>query len=302
MKTDAQPAPVEPAWHTKLGGMLLARGAEPHTDSSESADAMELGLAPGSTATLAQPLSQKGREQRLVVLRSPTRRVCALVGKDGATLLIARRSANGRRFDMFLPSARAQLVREGKLRAQMLGHQRATRSVSDHAADLASEPAFVLEAAGAELSDWTLTAKCERCEARGRRQCGVGPIARFVHYMQDIGPSSAWCMDVKFPSASAGGAGVGMCEACSGMVAQWQAAMTTRRPTWSAKTETLTLGFKGRVSKASAKNFQLRPVHGTDTTTLLFGKVEDQRFVLDYSAPMGMVQAFAASMSVSHWE
>lgn len=53
---------------------------------------------------------------------------------------------------------------------------------------------------------------------------------------------------------------------------------------------------------ASAKNLQLQTMGNKPKNTFLFGKVGEQRFVLDYSAPMGVVQAFAAAMSVSHWQ
>jgi hypothetical protein len=71
--------------------------------------------------------------------------------------------------------------------------------------------------------------------------------------------------------------------------------------------KSLTLDFFGRCSKASPKNIQLQ-FPGADQTgvsqekvQLLFGKIDDNLFVLDYRQPLGMVQAFAAALSTKDW-
>jgi len=54
---------------------------------------------------------------------------------------------------------------------------------------------------------------------------------------------------------------------------------------------------------ASAKNFQLEVPDMPGKNKLLFGKVGDNQFVLDYRSPLGAVQAFAAALTAAvHWK
>ncbi|CAE7633291.1 TULP9 [Symbiodinium pilosum] len=89
---------------------------------------------------------------------------------------------------------------------------------------------------------------------------------------------------------------------CSGAEEVGGCVLTTRRPRWNPRQKTLTLDFHGRCSLASAKNFQLEAEGDASRVVLLFGKVEKDRFVLDYGHPLGAVQAFAAALSASHWK
>jgi len=75
--------------------------------------------------------------------------------------------------------------------------------------------------------------------------------------------------------------------------------LTSRRPTWNSAQRTLTLNFDGRCNRASSKNFQLQAEDGE--RKLLFGKIGEHLFVLDYKSPFGMVQAFAATLTASYW-
>merc|ERR1719210_1048514 len=90
------------------------------------------------------------------------------------------------------------------------------------------------------------------------------------------------------------------CDVCGDASAVWAAAISSRRPKWNLKHKSLSLDFRGRATAASAKNFQLE--NSARAPVLLFGKVEEQKFVLDYSSPLGMVQAYASALSVSHWQ
>lgn len=53
----------------------------------------------------------------------------------------------------------------------------------------------------------------------------------------------------------------------------------------------------GRVKMPSTKNFQL-VLHGNqDAVVLLFGKIEENLYALDYTSPLSAHQAFALALS-----
>lgn len=57
------------------------------------------------------------------------------------------------------------------------------------------------------------------------------------------------------------------------------------------------LNFKGRVTTPSVKNFQLVPEGDIDDIVCQFGKVGDDKFHLDYKAPLNAMQAFSLALS-----
>lgn len=57
------------------------------------------------------------------------------------------------------------------------------------------------------------------------------------------------------------------------------------------------LNFHGRVSVPSVKNFQLISEDDIDTVVCQFGKVDDDRFHLDFKSPFNAFQAFALALS-----
>mmetsp|Transcript_18093 Transcript_18093/g.17411 ORF Transcript_18093/g.17411 Transcript_18093/m.17411 type:complete len:389 (+) Transcript_18093:100-1266(+) len=59
----------------------------------------------------------------------------------------------------------------------------------------------------------------------------------------------------------------------------------------------LRLNFKGRVGIASVKNFQLTSVNDVDNIIVQFGKVDEDRFNLDFKAPFNAFQAFSLILS-----
>ena len=80
--------------------------------------------------------------------------------------------------------------------------------------------------------------------------------------------------------------------------------LRTRQPKWNESLEAWTMDFKGRVKKASKKNFQLisqtRMDDGTpdeDNVLMLFGKVSRDRFSLDFAPPLSVVQALAIALT-----
>ena len=83
--------------------------------------------------------------------------------------------------------------------------------------------------------------------------------------------------------------------------------LRTREPKWNEQLEAWTMDFKGRVKKASKKNFQListTDVEGDDDAAsdedrvlMLFGKVSRDRFSLDFAPPLSVVQALAIALT-----
>ena len=96
----------------------------------------------------------------------------------------------------------------------------------------------------------------------------------------------------------------------------------TRKPVWSEELKGWTLWwigrmicslkFKGRVKKASKRNFQLilREDSGDSSRRVIvewfrvlatiyvcFGKVSSKKYSLDYAAPLSSIQAFAAALT-----
>eukprot|EP01040_Poterioochromonas_malhamensis_P005316 gene5316-5701_t len=73
--------------------------------------------------------------------------------------------------------------------------------------------------------------------------------------------------------------------------------LKNRPPQWNNQLNCYVLNFKGRVSMASVKNFQLvRPGHENDVI-LQFGKVGSDFFVMDMKHPITPLQAFCLSLS-----
>jgi len=283
------------AWTTLLDKAVAKLPVTPaKSHSFDFFEEMERGESPCLPLLPARP-PQVGEEQRLFVSTSSEEPMITLQDAAGAVLLQARATRDGSRFDIF-----ASLTGAPVLGARsMFGSKR-----SDEQSSL--QPAFVLSAGDASLKTWLLTSsRCEGCERRGRLCCHVGCLARIQHYMEAIGAGKAYCMDVSLPRGEDGAAltseGCVACqEASPGARAAWMRDATSRRPKWNTKHRTLTLNFRGRVSKASAKNFQLEgPV--SQSPMLLFGKVDEGKFVLDYQAPLGMIQAFAAALTTFHW-
>jgi len=257
------------------------------------ADALEQGLGPGLTSSYADPPHEQSQEQHLVVQRAPNRRSYLLTAPEGESLLYARVSKDGTRFDFF--------------------------PVQNGEPACAAGPSFVLQG-NASRDAWTLhSAMCQRCQLRGRSSCGRRLLARMVHYSDEVGPQKALCMDLEIPAVAIDGSCSATCPNCSDATAPPKMArFTTRRPKWHATRQCLTMDFRGRVALASSKNFQLEPAQDlrkelkeqskldgkkdAKPVKALFGKADSDKFVLDYSNPLSMIQAFGAALSASHWK
>merc|ERR1719210_2947249 len=136
-----------------------------------------------------------GREERLTVQRL-TEMLTTLVTAQGHTLLCARASRDGRRFDIFVSH-------DG-------------RSALGDKAELADPvPAFVLAATDAKSRMWALlSSRCSSCESAGRMRCGVSCIARIRQYTEAIGAGDVYCMDVELPRGRGSLLAGSACAAC----------------------------------------------------------------------------------------
>lgn len=79
--------------------------------------------------------------------------------------------------------------------------------------------------------------------------------------------------------------------------------LENRLPTWNKKSRTMVLDFSGRVKKASAKNFQLcvKGKQDKSSVVLQYGKVEDERYILDFKGPLSAIQALGIALTVKGW-
>eukprot|EP00929_Paragymnodinium_shiwhaense_P115718 TRINITY_DN84769_c0_g1_i1.p1 TRINITY_DN84769_c0_g1~~TRINITY_DN84769_c0_g1_i1.p1 ORF type:complete len:309 (-),score=86.23 TRINITY_DN84769_c0_g1_i1:66-992(-) len=245
------------------------------------AEIMEEGISPGLSSEHIQ-LPERHLEVRLCVQRLPDRMTYMLSTKKHKTLLLAKVDNNiGPRGGLAIYVAR------------------------DGDSPAALGPAFHLETAKSNDKQWILkSVRCEECEAMGKRDCGVRELARITHYTEVIGEGHAFCMDVEVPMVYEDG-DVDVWCSCCGVTSRQErhTLLTSRRPKWNPRRKSLTLDFRGRCSVASAKNFQLEVKGRPGKSTLLFGKVSKDDFVLDYAQPLGEVQAFAAALtSALNWK
>ena len=72
------------------------------------------------------------------------------------------------------------------------------------------------------------------------------------------------------------------------------------RPNWNARDQTFQLKFDGRAKLASARNFQLVGAGGR-SRVLLYGKLEEDEFALDFAHPLSTLHALAIVTTTSSW-
>jgi hypothetical protein len=75
-------------------------------------------------------------------------------------------------------------------------------------------------------------------------------------------------------------------------------ALQNRPPWWNVELGSFVLNFRGRVSVASVKNFQLCDRNDHDSIMLQFGRIQGRHsFTMDYQYPLTAVQAFSIAIS-----
>jgi len=73
--------------------------------------------------------------------------------------------------------------------------------------------------------------------------------------------------------------------------------MENKTPTWNDESQSFVLNFRGRVTMASIKNFQIVHSHDPDYIVFQFGRVSDNLFTLDFRYPLCPLQAFGCALS-----
>lgn len=73
--------------------------------------------------------------------------------------------------------------------------------------------------------------------------------------------------------------------------------LKNKRPQWDESVGGHVLNFGGRVTCPSVKNFQMGSDETEDSTLLQFGKVDKDKFTLDFQHPLCHVQAFGIVMA-----
>ena len=74
--------------------------------------------------------------------------------------------------------------------------------------------------------------------------------------------------------------------------------LASKAPEWNEELKTYTLEYNNRATLASVKNIQLVPEEHEEELLFQMGKVSDERFNLDWRAPLSAVQAFGIALSV----
>lgn len=70
-----------------------------------------------------------------------------------------------------------------------------------------------------------------------------------------------------------------------------------KAPVWNHDTQSYVLNFRGRVTQASVKNFQIVHENEPSYIVMQFGRVAEDEFTLDYNYPLCALQAFAIGLS-----
>jgi tubby-related protein 1 len=139
------------------------------------------------------------------------------------------------------------------------------------------------------------------CDPR-RMHCRLRPPLRTI-------PASAMHLNgsASDPNATYGRAAGQVDPTISGLPRKDDLLLTNRAPRWHSQLQVWTLNFRGRVTVASKKNFQLvaatdpdQPASQTsdhDKVLLQFGKIGKDMFTMDFRYPLSAFQAFAICLS-----
>jgi tubby-related protein 1 len=73
--------------------------------------------------------------------------------------------------------------------------------------------------------------------------------------------------------------------------------LQNKTPKWNDQVNAYVLNFHGRVTMASVKNFQLIEASDPEAVLLQFGRVEQDKFTMDFMSPLTACQAFGLCLS-----
>eukprot|EP00746_Dinoflagellata_sp_MGD_P025494 gnl/MRDRNA2_/MRDRNA2_159989_c0_seq1.p1 gnl/MRDRNA2_/MRDRNA2_159989_c0~~gnl/MRDRNA2_/MRDRNA2_159989_c0_seq1.p1 ORF type:complete len:304 (+),score=50.00 gnl/MRDRNA2_/MRDRNA2_159989_c0_seq1:88-999(+) len=254
------------------------------------ADCMEKGLAREVSTEFVHPLRRSSKLWRFHVIRSEDKLDYRLYSDDGDFLLFAKTIVKDRRIDIFM-------YNPSEDKAPLYDPKRPAFSVSYNEGK----------------TQWTLVKEqCELCQFRSKhRSCdllGKQQLASITQYREPIGDGIFNCMNINIPGLYSDGTRVVWCPMAGyGDLSQANGAsdetltLITKKPEWNEEVESLVLDFKGRCVTASAKNCQVALRQKTDQVICQYGKIGPSTFSLDFRFPLGVVQAFAISLSTMFW-
>ena len=138
-----------------------------------------------------------------------------------------------------------------------------------------------------------------------------GPLRRemlFVSFVNSLRNRNPGAMEVVVPGVDAAGDAVpirpsvgkdGIQELLKKNDLTSIVPLKNREPKWNAESQMYQLDFRGRATHASCKNMQLtrRDGEGNDAQ-LLMGKVDENKFNVDFQYPFSALQAFAFALVV----
>jgi hypothetical protein len=240
-------------------------------DATDAIDAMEQGFVGALALDKVKPEAD-GQKRKMIVDRSEDR-LCYVLYEDRKRVLEARVTDQG--VHVYASGS------EGKISLDV--------------------PAFTLNHDSAQRN-WTIGSSfCAKCAYRNPfnscKDKGGQKLGFIRHGKEEIGEGKAMCMDVDIPQIGADGQSDIWCALCDGSD-DARIELSSLRPKWNEKLQSLCMDFKGRVEAASAKNFQLCL---DDKPVLVYGKKNNGTFALEFEHPLSTAQAFTIALSTMYW-
>jgi len=134
-----------------------------------------------------------------------------------------------------------------------------------------------------------------------------------VHFINSLRNRNPGAMDVALPDVAEDGTAVKvqpetdggkdgleeMLKAAAPGRSSQISVFKNREPKWNAESQMYQLDFRGRATHASCKNIQLTRKDGDQSDAqMLMGKVDDNKFNVDFQYPFSALQAFAFALVV----
>eukprot|EP00929_Paragymnodinium_shiwhaense_P000628 TRINITY_DN100877_c0_g1_i1.p1 TRINITY_DN100877_c0_g1~~TRINITY_DN100877_c0_g1_i1.p1 ORF type:complete len:300 (-),score=78.42 TRINITY_DN100877_c0_g1_i1:315-1214(-) len=268
-------------------------GADTRSQASETPsleDIMEKGLARESSEEYTQPLKQSNDLQRFYVERSATKLQYRLYRNSGEFLMYADVKLDGMKVDFYLydPADKNSLYDPER-------------------------PAFSMTY-NSQKTEWALSHFHEEKNLRyspGRHTASrreAQEVAFAFHSKMEVGDGLNHCMEANIASSlnssevGSGSDSDGSQHSSNSAAAAVIHKLVTRQAVWNEEMQTLVLNFRGRQVVPSAKNFQLALADRPNRTVVQHGKIDNDKFALDFRAPMNISQAFALSVSTLFWD
>ncbi len=74
--------------------------------------------------------------------------------------------------------------------------------------------------------------------------------------------------------------------------------LNTRKPTYFKETKEYVMNFEGKVKKSSIKNFIVEDRDNYNAKSILFGKVDNDEYVLDVLSPLSPIVGIGVALTV----